>query len=55
MAGNVNAKLIKTIPVEGTHGEIITQTFTNIQYAPVETKSFEDVKILLCLLSCIYR
>ena len=48
MVGNVNAKLIKTIPVEGTHGDyIITQTFTNIQYVPVETKSFEDVEILL--------
>ena len=47
MVGNVNAKLIKTIPVEGTYGDIITQTFTNIQYVPVETKSFEDVEILL--------
>ena len=47
MVGNVNAKLIKTIPVEGTHGDIITKTFTNIQYVPVETKSFEDVEILL--------
>ena len=47
MVGNVNAKLIKTIPVEGTHGDIIINTFTNIQYVPVETKSFEDVEILL--------
>jgi hypothetical protein len=47
VVGNVNAKLIKTIPVEGTHGDIITKTFTNIQYVPVETKSFEDVEILL--------
>jgi hypothetical protein len=47
MVGNVNAKLIKTVPVEGTHGDIITKTFTNIQYVPVETKSFRDVEILL--------
>ena len=47
MVGNVNAKLIKTIPVEGTHGDIITKTFTNIQYVPVETKLFEDVEVLL--------
>ena len=47
MVGNVNAKLIKTIPVEGTLGDIITNTFTIIQYVPVETKSFEDVEILL--------
>ena len=47
MVGNVNAKLIKTVPVEGTHGDIITKTFINIQYVPVETKSFGDVEILL--------
>jgi hypothetical protein len=47
MVGNVDAKLIKTIPVEGTHGDIITKTFTNIQYVPVETKSFGDVEIIL--------
>ncbi len=47
VVGNVNAKLIKTIPVEGTHGDIITKTFTNIQYVPVETKLFEDVEVLL--------
>jgi hypothetical protein len=44
MVGNVNAKLIKTVPVEGTHGDIITKTFINIQYVPVETKSFRDVE-----------
>ena len=47
MVGNVNARLIKTVPVEGTHGDIITKTFTIIQYIPVETKSFGDVEILL--------
>jgi hypothetical protein len=49
MVGNVNAKLIKTVPVEGTHGDIIKKAFTNIQYVhvPVETKSFEDVEIIL--------
>ena len=47
VVGDVNAKLIKTIPVEGTYGDTITRTFTNIQYLPVETKSFEDVEIVL--------
>ena len=28
-------------------GDIVTKTFTNIQYVPVQTKSFEDIEILL--------
>ena len=47
VVGDVNARLIKTIPVEGTYGDTITRTFTNIQYVPVETRSFEDVEIVL--------
>ena len=47
VVGDVNARLIKTIPIEGTNSDIITNTFTNIQYLPVETKSFEDVEIVL--------
>jgi hypothetical protein len=47
VVGDVNARLIKTVPVEGTYGDTITRTFTNIQYLPVETKSFEDVEIVL--------
>ena len=37
----------KTIPVEGKYGDVITKTFTNIQYVPIQTKSFEDMEILL--------
>ena len=47
IVGNINAKLLKTILVEGKHSDVITKTFTNIQYVPVQTKSFEDVKIFI--------
>lgn len=47
IVGDINAKLLRCIPVEGKSGEVITKTFTNIQYVPVQTKSFEDVEILL--------
>ena len=47
IVGDTSAQLLRSIPVEGKYGDIITKTFTNIQYVPVQTKSFRDVKILL--------
>jgi hypothetical protein len=47
IVGDTSAQLFRSIPVEGKYGDIITKTFTNIQYVPVQTKSFGDVKILL--------
>ena len=47
IVGNTNVHLLRTIPVSGKSGDVITKTFTNIQYVPVQTKSFEDIEILL--------
>ena len=47
IVGDINAQLLKSIPVEGNFGDIIAKTYTNIQYVPVQTKSFEIVKVLL--------
>jgi hypothetical protein len=47
IVGDTSARLLRSIPVEGKYGDIITKTFTNIQYLPVKTKSFGDVKIIL--------
>ena len=44
---DTNAQLLKSIPIEGTFGDIITKTFTNIQYVPIQRRSFEDVEVLL--------
>ena len=44
---NTMVPLLRTIPVSGNSGDVITKTFTNIQYVPVQTKSFEDIEILL--------
>ena len=44
IVGDTSAQLLRSIPVEGKYGDIITKTFTNIQYVPVQTKSFGDVK-----------
>ena len=47
IVGDTSAKLLKTIPVEGKYGDVIMKTFTNIQYVPIQAKSFEDMEILL--------
>ena len=47
LVGNTMVPLLRTIPVSGNSGDVITKTFTNIQYVPVQTKSFEDIEILL--------
>ena len=47
IVGNTMVLLLRTIPVSGNSGDVITKTFTNIQYVPVQTKSFEDIEILL--------
>ena len=47
IVGNTMVPLLRTIPVSGNSSDLITKTFTNIQYVPVQTKSFEDIKILL--------
>ena len=47
IVGDTNAQLLKSILVEGTFGDIITKTFSNIQYVPIQSRSFEDVEVLL--------
>ena len=47
IVGNTMVPLLRTIPVSGNSGYVIMKTFTNIQYVPVQTKSFEDIEILL--------
>ena len=47
IVGDTSAKLLKSIPAQGKFGDVIAKTFTNIQYVPVQTKSFEAVEVLL--------
>ena len=47
IVGDTNAKLLRTVPIEGKMGDVVTRTYNNIQYVPVQTKSFEDIEILL--------
>ena len=47
VVGDTNAKLLRTIPVQRQIGDDVYVSFTNIMYVPVQTKSFEDIQILL--------
>ena len=47
IVGDTSAQLLKSISAEGKLGDIIAKTFTNIQYVPIRTKSFEPVEVLL--------
>ncbi len=47
VVGDTNVQLLKTIPVESKFGDVIAKTFTNIQYVPIQTRSFENMEILL--------
>ena len=47
IVGNTTVPLLRSIAVSGNSGNIITETFNNIQYVPVQTKSFENIEILL--------
>ncbi len=47
IVGDASTQLLQSIPIEGKYGDIVTKTFTNIQYMPVQTKSFENIEILL--------
>ena len=47
IVGNASVPLLRTIAVSGKSGDVITETFNNIQYVPVQTKSFEHIEILL--------
>ena len=47
IVGDTNAQLLRSIPVRGESGDLITETFSNIQFVPIQTKSFGEVEILL--------
>ena len=47
VVGGSNVKLLRTVPIEGKKGDVVTRTYNNMMYVPVQTKSFENIEILL--------
>ena len=47
VVGDTNVKLLRTVPIEGKMGDVVTRTYNNMQHIPGQRKSFEDIEILL--------
>ena len=47
VVGDANVLLLRAVPIEGKMGDVVTRTYTNMQYITVQRKYFEEVEILL--------
>ena len=47
LVGDMEAPLLRSIPIQGRSGEIVNLEYTNIKYVPVQKKSFENIEILI--------
>ena len=45
LIGDTEVPLLRIVPVQGKHGDMITHTFQNLQYLPVATKQFNTIEI----------
>ena len=45
VVGDKMVQLLRIIPSEGNHGDMVTRTYENVHYVPVQLKSFEGVAI----------
>ena len=43
--GDITAPLLRVIPVTGYQGDVITKTYENIQYFPIQKKQFDTIEI----------
>ena len=43
--GDTTAPLLRVVPVKGHQGDLITKTYENIQYFPVQKKTFSTIEI----------
>ena len=47
VVGDANVKLLRSVPIDGEVGKVVTRNYNNVQYVPVQTKTFGDIEILL--------
>ena len=45
LVGDSEVPLLRIVPVEGQHGEMVTKTFQNLQYLPIVKKQFSSVEM----------
>ena len=47
MVGNVLAPLLRIVPIRGRDGDMITKTYENICYQPVQQKHFDTLEMVI--------
>ena len=45
LVGDAFAPLLRTLPIRGSYGAIVTENFENVHYIPVASNEFESVEI----------
>ena len=45
LVGDANVPLLRTIGVKGKHGEVVSHSFDNIHYVPLNPSTFQDVHV----------
>ena len=43
--GDSEVQLLRIVPVEGKHGDMVTKAFQNLQYVPIVKKQFSTVEM----------
>ena len=47
VVGDSQVSLLRIVPVEGKHGELVTRIFENVHYVRVQRKHFQTIKIYI--------
>ena len=45
LVGDSEVQLLRIVPVEGKHGDMVTKAFQNLQYVPIVKKQFSTVEM----------
>lgn len=45
LVGDTQVPLLRIVPIEGKHGDVITRTYQSPQYLPVSRKNFESIEV----------
>ena len=45
LVGNAFAPLLRTVPIRGDYGDIVSENFENVHYVPVATNEFDTLEI----------
>ena len=47
VVGDTTVQLLRVVPVEGKHGEVVCKTYENVHYIPLQRKQFQTLEIYI--------